>query len=130
MYQKGTGHGIYVQLYVQQILCSYAFYISAVGDITTKHTTSFFEQYGRKLFKMVCDGNCFYHEISYQLFGAQEKHCTIHSVVSHVKTLTRRFFHLTSYQDGINPQSQNKSAMLVLLVLELHIRNPCNYLSF
>ena len=53
--------------------------------------TSFFEQYGRKLFEMVGDGNCFYRGISYQLFGTQEEHSTIRSVVSHMENLNKIF---------------------------------------
>ena len=44
---------------------------------------------------MVGDGNCLYRGISYQLFGTQEEHCTIHSVVSHRENLNK-IFHLTS----------------------------------
>ena len=70
---------------------------------------------------MVGDGNCFYRGISYQLFKTQEEHSTIRSVVSGMENYYKEIFHLTSYQDGVNPQLRNKSAMLVLLVLELHM---------
>ena len=66
--------------------------------------TSFFKQYGRKLFKMVGNENCFYCGVPYQLFGTQEEHCTIRSVVSRMENLNKEIFYLTSYQDGINPQ--------------------------
>ena len=54
--------------------------------------TSFFEQYGRKLFEMIGDGNCFYRGISYQLFGTQEEHSTIHSVVSCMENFNKEIF--------------------------------------
>ena len=64
--------------------------------------TLFFEQYGRKLFEMVGDGNCFYRGISYQLFGTQEEHPTIRSVVSRMENLNKEIFHLTYLISGWN----------------------------
>ena len=47
---------------------------------------------------MVGDGNYFYRAISHQLFGTQEKHSTIHNVVSHMENLNKEIFHPTLYQ--------------------------------
>ena len=41
---------------------------------------------------MVGDGNCFYRGISYQLFGTQEEHSTIRSVVSRMENLNKEIF--------------------------------------
>ena len=41
---------------------------------------------------MVGDRNCFYRGISYQLFGTQEEHSTIRSVVSRMENLNKEIF--------------------------------------
>jgi len=62
--------------------------------------TSFLTNSGRTI-KMVGDGNCFYQRISYQLFGTQEEHPTVSSVVYRLENLNKKIFS-TYLISGIN----------------------------
>ena len=47
---------------------------------------------GQKIVKMIGDGNCYYRGISYQLFGTQEEHPTIRSVIHRMENLNKDIF--------------------------------------
>ena len=47
---------------------------------------------GQTIVMMVGDGNCFYRGISYQLFGTQEEHPTVQSVVYRMENLNKEIF--------------------------------------